>query len=54
MRKQLKLQNNAYDCVNSWGHTEPYPIFEQGKHGNELWKVETEWQEASQGICVFK
>ena len=54
VRKQLKLHENAYDCVNSWGHIDPYPIVKENKSGNELWKVQTEWQRASQGMCAFK
>ena len=49
VKRQLKLKRKAFECVNSWGHHDPYPIIEINKPGNVLYKVEAGWEPASQG-----
>ena len=50
VKKQLKLQGNAYECVNSWGDGDPFPVVEQERTGNMLWLVEAEWEPAPEGL----
>ena len=49
VKRQLKLKGKAFECVNSWGHRDPYPIIEINTVGNVLYKVEAGWELASQG-----
>lgn len=50
VQKQLKLRNNAYQCINSWGpKNDPNPVIEQNRPGNKLWVVQVEWEEAREG-----
>lgn len=50
VKRQLKLQDNAYECVNSWGKGDPFPVVEQDRTGNTLWLVEAEWEPAPKGL----
>ena len=52
VKRQLKLQDNAYDCVNSWGDGDPFPVVEQNRPGNILWLVEAEWKPAPEGLFL--
>ena len=48
VKRQLKLQQNAYECVNSWGDNDPHPIIEINRDGNVLYRVRAKWELASQ------
>ena len=50
VKRQLKLKENAYKCVNSWGNSEPFPVVEQDRTGNMLWLVEADWEPAPKGL----
>ena len=34
---------DSYDCVNSWGQDDPYPVVPVERPGNILWMVQAEW-----------
>ena len=37
---------DSYDCVNSWGQDDPYPLVPVERPGNILWVVRAEWNAA--------
>ena len=49
VKRTLRLQGNAYECVNSWGDNDSYPKIELKKTGNILYRVQAEWKQASEG-----
>ena len=34
---------DSYDCVNSWGQDDPYPVVPVERPGNILWMVQAKW-----------
>ena len=54
VRKQLMLQGKRYECLNSWGDKDPYPIIEQDSQGNTLCEVKSRWKRISPGMCLCK
>ena len=52
VKRKLKLEKDAYECVNSWGSYDPYPIIEQSQRGNYLYRVRAEWKQALEGYFI--
>ena len=44
-----RQKDGKYECLNSWGDYNPYPIIEKNKVGNILYRVVAKWKPATEG-----
>ena len=51
VKRRIILQN-VFNCVNSWGNYEKYPVVPINRPGNRLWMVEVGFREASKGLFL--
>ena len=50
VKAKLELQDDAYECVNSWGDLDKFPVVESDRPENRLWVVRAEWEKAPEGL----
>ena len=54
VKRRLLLQDDAFDCVNSWGTYNKNPVVEADRPGNRLWVVQVKFSRAPAGLFGFQ